>query len=164
MANPRQSAKPQEAPSKAHRAWMLRQFWEFMYQQQLAHQTGDTLALGRAVTCCLLARQPLPRWLGNALLQFFARHVPAAELRRLSAFEIYQIRWQAVRQSRALPPGQKRPLAWTKCWEAAANLLRDTEAAGEPSTIKDSYGLIQKGGGENATLKTCQRTRRRRPG
>jgi hypothetical protein len=144
--------------------WQVRtrQFWKYMFEQQLAYQAGDPIALSRALTAYSTSGKQAPLWLIGALVQFHIKHTPEAAIRRLSQFEIHQERWQAVRICRGLQPGSKRPRAWARCWPAASELLVKTDARGGEDTIFASYKLIQAAGGENATPESYKAALRRR--
>jgi hypothetical protein len=115
-----------------------RMFWKYLFEQQIAWDAGDTLAVARGVHTCKVLREPLPRWLADAVLTFIDRRLTAAEWQRQYNLAIHTMRWQAVKESRA------RGLPWGKCWSDASNMLSGTGAAGGKEAVRTSYKLIQR--------------------
>jgi hypothetical protein len=154
-----------KTPEEIHWQVQTRQFWKFLFEQQLAYQAGDPFTLMNALYACSTLGRTLPPWLTQAILRVLLQHVSDAEKRRISQFEKHRVRWQAVRTCRVPQLGSKR-LAWEKCWSAAADLLANTAAKGGADTVQKSYSLMQAAGGENATPKSLKaelaRQRKRR--
>jgi hypothetical protein len=145
-----------KTPTEIHQQLKARKFWKLLFEQQLAYQAGDPLALMKALTTCSMLRRRLPPWLVQAIFRILVQHMPDALKRRLSQFEIHRARWQAVRTCRDLQPGSKRRLAWDRCWPRAADLLINTPAKGGADAVQKSYSLMQAAGGENATPKSLK--------
>jgi hypothetical protein len=131
-----------------------RRFAQFMVVQQQQWRAGDPLALSRAILACSYDQQPLPRWLRDALLALVDRSMTKAERRMYRELEKHRVRWRVVRELRQRSP---KPLAWERCWEEAAKMLRGGPDFGSESAIQDSHSLIQRSGGERTTLESYRR-------
>jgi hypothetical protein len=87
-------------------------------------------------------------------MELVDRRMSAAERRQQGDVMIHKIRWRAVTELHS------QHMPWAKCWSAAAEILDDTEAGGSAETIRASYKLIQRAGGEQTTFKSYQHARR----
>jgi hypothetical protein len=158
------SAPPQggqETPKQNRK----RLFWRFMFEQQLAWRTGDTLAIGRAIVTCRLLDEPPPNWLADAIVELVDRRMLPAERRQQTDLAVHMMRWQAVmglrdpkrwrrtyhhgkpsacdQRRETLLARNARGMSWEKCWWGAAEILDGTEAGGSCETIRTSYKLIK---------------------
>jgi hypothetical protein len=143
---------PEDTPEQRRR----RLFWRFMFEQQLAWIAGDTLAITKCLLTCRIHHEPLPRWLADATIALICNRMPAAEQQQQSDFAMHKIRWEAVREL------HERHMTLEECRPVAADMLAGTEAAGAGDTIRDSYRLIERAGGERATLDSYRAAVRRR--
>jgi hypothetical protein len=66
-------------------------------------------------------------------------------------------RWRAVMELRA------QGMTLERCWPSASAVMDGTEAAGAVDTIRDSFRIIERAGGERATLESYRSAVRRRP-
>lgn len=118
-----------------------------------AWQDGRRDALNRAVVFCHQHNLSLPQWAVYAILDLLSGG-GAIGIGRLSnpherdrQNSIHYTRWDAVNELRE----RRRELAkrgyhpsWEEAYANAAEMLKDSEAAGSPEAIKRSYQLVQK--------------------
>ena len=98
--------------------------------------THDPAAVSEAATYVFLHRQPIPRWLHDAIVQLAADRRTKTHANRAIDRAKHSMRYQAVRDAR------KSGLTWERSYERASEDLAGTSAAAEPGTMKDSYGEV----------------------
>jgi hypothetical protein len=154
-----------DRPGETSEQRRKRLFWKFMFAQRLAWLAGDTLAIARAVAACSRLHEPPPRWLEDAINTHIDRRMSAAEKRQQRDLASHLMRWEAVLLARGGRPWDARNneggMPWDDCWPAASDMLAGTEAESSAETVRGSYKLIQKAGGEHTTLETYRRALRR---
>lgn len=110
-----------------------------------AYADGSNSALAAAVKLCGVSRQPLPKWVSNGVL-LALKEKNTGKRGRPTNDQTHYIRWDAVRELR----DRREELADTykPTWEAAyqyvSDMLRGTEAQGEPHSIEASYKKVER--------------------
>ena len=119
-------------------------FERHMQDCQAAWEAGVTLALADAIGWCSVYQRPPPAWLAAASLGVIRKlRTPAEVQRHLQDMQHYT-RWSTVmelveRKVEFEERGDTRAASWKRMWQAAAEVLAETDARGDWSTIKASY-------------------------
>jgi hypothetical protein len=100
-------------------------------------ETGDPAFIGEAIGFAQAYRQPLPHWLGDAVL---ALTIDRRNKGHVAQEHSAAARW---RRYRAVCDARQRDLSWTDAYEDAAAQLADTDARGEAPTMKASYVAVK---------------------
>jgi hypothetical protein len=151
-------------PKKEKRERLVAFGERMLWLERRWRDAGDMTAIERAALECQLHRQPPPSWLTDAIATLVDRRMPDDEKRLRRDFDVHQRRWEAVtelraRRSELAERGDRRGMKWEACWEAVSAELAKSAAAGSAAAVKKSYLLVERAGGEHATLETFKRAR-----
>jgi hypothetical protein len=100
-------------------------------------ETGDPAFVAEAQTWTHYHRQPIPAWLHEAVWALALRRRGRAHAARAKAAAIRLMRYQVVRDA------QRRGLTWEAAYVHAADVLKQTNARGEPDTMKAAYITVK---------------------
>jgi hypothetical protein len=110
--------------------------------------TGDPAAVGEAVIYVHLHRQPLPRWLAEAVAMLADDRRGDAHAKRGLEAAADSLRYQAVRDAKAgrMAGGlkDKGKVSWETAYGRAAEVLAPTFARGSADTMKRSYQKVKR--------------------
>jgi hypothetical protein len=140
----------------------LRLFWQFQFMQWRDWLAGDVLAFARAQFCCSYLHQGPPRWLRKASLELCERRMSDGDKRTYGDLTDHLLRYQAVQSVRGRRPWDARNTSKSKVrgdavWKAAAKLLAGNGVKCSGETVRKSYTLIKRAGGERVTLPSYKR-------
>jgi hypothetical protein len=158
---------PVDRPTPAEAARAEQEGFEF--NMRLAHSRwlgGNLFGAFAAVRLCWRHRQPPPEWLVDAVEVLVDRAMGELERRARREWSIHRERWEAfvaLREHRhdLAAHGDDRGMSWEKARAAVSERLAGSDAAGSERTIKASYELIEKAGGDRATFASYLQVRRR---
>jgi hypothetical protein len=109
------------------------------YERKLAkcergwRASGDPAFIAEAEIHAHLHRQPKPLWHSEAVLELCAKRRTKGYATRVYNAAVRRMRYEAVREA------ERRGMTWNDAYEAAAEALHGTRAAGAASTMKDAY-------------------------
>jgi hypothetical protein len=109
------------------------------YEEQMAQceagwqETADPAFVGEATFLAHAYRQPVPRWLADAVTVVTLK---VRGQRHVAHDHNMEIRW---RRYRAVLDARGRGLSWADAWEDAVTKLEGTDAQGETTVIKKAY-------------------------
>jgi hypothetical protein len=138
-----------------------RLFWQFQFLAMRDWQAGDVLAVGKAVTDCMLFSRAPPFWLAKAVTKLGVQCMSDGEKRDRGAMNRHWLRWKAVKLVLGRHPYDqhnfKTEVTGDDVWVEAAKLVAGTDAECDFETVRKSYYLIEHAGGTQATLPTYKR-------
>lgn len=120
-----------------------------MEQCEAAWREGEQLAIAEAVTCTHIYRQPIPKWLEQAVVELAIGRRTAKQAKRYTEAEIRLQRYMTVRDLKLdidFSKGTVRritDISWDGAYEKAAEMLAGTQAAGSADTMKADYRRVQ---------------------
>jgi hypothetical protein len=142
-----------------------RQFWQLQFKYRRDWDAGDTLAVARAQTDCLIFNRPPPFWLLKATVSLCMR-LSDDERRKRGDMNKHWLRWKAVKLVRGRHPNDsrnfKRKVQGDDVWEEARKFLADTDPEVDAHTVRKSYTLIERAGGALVTLPSYRREVKKR--
>jgi hypothetical protein len=133
-----------------------RRAWIFVLKEWRDGLAGDTLAFMRALLVCHYLGEPPLYGLLMALTARVVEQMSKEEQQDHAALARHRARWKAMQA--ALAEG----LSYESAREAASARLVGSDAAGLPRTVRESYEIINKAGGERASLTGYRRARQQR--
>jgi hypothetical protein len=109
---------------------------------------GSLTGLKLAIRHCQRFGRSLPDWAATAILQLLGNPKRLARLAKADRWNrIHYTRWDMVRDLQDRKHESRLVQYYSPAWEATytyvSKELAGTEAAGEPDTIKKSYGLVE---------------------
>jgi hypothetical protein len=126
------------------------QYEEQMRLCEAAWREGEPLAVAEATTCAHLHRQPVPKWLEQAVVELAMGRRSPAQAKRYTAAQIRFWRHMTVRDLKLdidFSTGKARrripKISWEEAFERAAELLAKTPMAGSAETMKRDYSMMQ---------------------
>jgi hypothetical protein len=99
--------------------------------------TGDPLIIDEAVVWTFSYRQPIPRWLQEALGQLLLERRTPEQAKRALDRAKKLMRYQAVRDAKKIDG-----LTWVKSRVRASKVLKRSFAAAKPGTMKKGYDEV----------------------
>ena len=108
-------------------------------------ETADPLAVSEAQVLVHLHRQPLPRWLTEAVMMLATDRRGKAHAKRALDAAVDTLRYQTVRDAKAERRAgnlQGRKVSWEQAYGRAADVLAGTYAAGSATAMKRSYQKV----------------------
>jgi hypothetical protein len=130
--------------------------------------TGDPRAISEAYWLTFCYRQVPSYWLGEAVEALVEERRGKGHARRAHERFIRLMRYEAVRDARAVRTAKGKLTPWEEAYAQAAAMLVDTpEAAAEPETVRKAYDTVIRDlkagrGGLYFTPKSAALRRRRR--
>ena len=121
-----------------------------MAQCAAAWSEGEPLAVAEAVTWTHTHRQPIPKWLEEAVVGLAMMLRSKQQEKRYTEAGIRLRRYMTVRDLKLdinFAHGTARritDISWETAFEKAAERLADTEAAGSAARIKSDYCKVQR--------------------
>jgi hypothetical protein len=125
---------------------MRARYDEKLARCEAAWREGEPLAIAEAATLSSLHRQPIPKWLEQAIIELAAKRRTPAQAKRCEEARKDWIRYTVVRDLKLGIPGIYKPIAklsWDDAYAEASRVLQGTPAAGEESTMKRAYAAVR---------------------
>jgi hypothetical protein len=120
----------------------------YLEQCEAAWREGEPLAVAEALTWIYLYRQPVPKWLEEAVVALAIGRRTKQQAKHLLEANIRVLRYQTVRDLKVGIPGRYGPSnadrSWEETYEKAAEILRGTRVAGSSATMKADYMQVRR--------------------
>jgi hypothetical protein len=129
---------------------MRADYEEVMVSCEAAWRAGETLAVAEAATCVHLYRQPIPKWLEQAIVELAIGGRTKQQAKHYTEAQLQLKRYMAVRNLKLdinFTQGTARrvsAISWEAAYEKAAEILAETTAAGSAATMKADYYRVQR--------------------
>jgi hypothetical protein len=113
-----------------------------------AWRAGEVCAVSEAVELSRCYRQPIPDWLGEAVVRTIAKLRTKAQARRYREAQARMTRYMTVRDLKVGIPGIYEPtaghLSWLDAYAEASRILEGTYAKGDTDTMKSDYAKVKR--------------------
>jgi hypothetical protein len=149
---------PTETPERS----LNRLFWQIQFTNLRDWLAGDVLAVGRALTTCMLGKKrPSPTWLCRAVNELCVQHMSPSDKNDYTNMMEHFMRWEAAerahRQLLKDPRNRKMKVHNKTVLAEAVKMLVGTKAECGEETVKKSHLLIKRAGGSQVTLENYKR-------
>jgi hypothetical protein len=138
-------------------ALQRKRFQRTMRSLQARWRAGDCTALAAAIRECWLRGEVPEEWLVEATADVVRLAMSEHEQRSRNDWDRHKARWEALvelRERRYELLGRfndDRGISLERARGAVSDILKQTDAAGSPEAIKQSYEIVEAAGGADAT-------------
>ena len=118
-----------------------------LVQCEAAWREGKSLAVAEAQELTRFYRQPIPAWLGEAVVELAVKRRTKKQAKRHLEAQKNFARYSLVRDLKVGIPGLYEPaaaLTWPDAWNEASRLLEGTLAKGDEDTMKRAYADVKR--------------------
>jgi hypothetical protein len=129
---------------------MRADYEKVMANCEAAWRAGEPLAVAEAATCVHLYRQPIPKWLEQAIVELAINQRTKQQAKHYTEAQLQLRRYMTVRDLKLdinfSQETAKRiaDISWEEAYERAAEILAGTSAAGSAATMKADYQKVQR--------------------